>query len=91
MFSEAICLDGSCRSVIQEQAMQLGLEMFGLLIEHCIHLLHDYCKSYGSSVVVAFGADLHQILPGMKAWSDWMICHSNLWNPPPAPFDPHFG
>lgn len=91
MFSEANCLDDSCRSVMQEQAMQLGLEMFGLLIEQCIHLLHDYRKSYGSSVIITFGEDLHQILPGVKAWSDWMICHSNLWNPPPAPFDPPLG
>lgn len=73
--------------------MQLGLEMFGLLIEHCIRLISDHLKYCEKNVekTVAFGEDLRQLLPAVKAWSDWMICHNHLWNPPPIPFDPLLG
>ncbi len=32
------------------------------------HLLHE---------------DLHELLPGIKVYADWLMCHIQLWNPPP--------
>ncbi|KAL2095290.1 hypothetical protein ACEWY4_010009 [Coilia grayii] len=37
--------------------------------------------------VSAFSADLRELLPSAKVWSDWMLGHPGHWNPPPNCMD----
>lgn len=85
------------RSAVQEQATSLGLAMFSLLVNRCIQLL-TMLRSKNSSggkaevtedeaevKVSSFPSDLKELLPSVKAWSDWMLGHPETWNPPPNP------
>ncbi|KAL3856196.1 hypothetical protein ACJMK2_010974, partial [Sinanodonta woodiana] len=83
-------LEGSCHSLLQEYAVQMGLDMFGILLKHCSSLLQMHVQSteYPSRM---FSRELEELVPGIKIWTDWMMCHSDLWNPPPAIRDPSFG
>jgi protein SMG6 len=97
-------LDNNWRSIVQENAVQLGLDMFALLAGRCTALLRslaisDNKNSSGGSTVEFYQyrlneippatvAELRAFLPGMKVWSDWMTCHVHLWNPPPIPLEP---
>jgi len=84
-------LDDNCRSALQESTVQLGLDMFALLAAECTALLRkDLITCVGASMMMNDN-DLHAILPCVKVWSDWMICHESLWNPPPLPLDPELG
>lgn len=33
--------------------------------------------------------DLHEMLPAVKVFADWMMCHPGLWNPPPTVNEEH--
>ncbi|XP_071094020.1 telomerase-binding protein EST1A-like [Haliotis cracherodii] len=83
-------LGETCRSLLQEHAVQLGLDMFGLLIKNCSDLLTSHLRStdYPAQLL---NEDLHQLVPGVKSWSDWMMCHPALWNPPPSLRPPDLG
>ncbi|XP_077448750.1 telomerase-binding protein EST1A isoform X2 [Stigmatopora argus] len=35
----------------------------------------------------AFPAELRELLPAVKVWSDWMLGHPEQWNPPPRGLD----
>ena len=83
-------LDDNCRSAVQENAVQLGLDMFALMASECTSLLGGNLVT-GSVSIVPRDDDLRAILPCLKVWSDWMTCHQNLWNPPPLPSDPELG
>ncbi|XP_061104206.1 telomerase-binding protein EST1A [Conger conger] len=90
---------GEARSVLQEQTTVLGLAMFGLLVRRCTDLLkhtptapppvEEGEEGEDGEVeemvrVSAFPADLRELLPSVKVWSDWMLGHPEQWNPPPC-------
>ncbi|KAG7515884.1 telomerase-binding protein EST1A [Solea senegalensis] len=95
--------EGEVRSVLQEQSTALGLGMFAVLVQHCTELLSDTpaesvpatdgeedstgARPNGMVRVSAFPLNLRELLPSMKVWSDWMLGHSDLWNPPPCSID----
>ncbi|KAK7088741.1 hypothetical protein V1264_022624 [Littorina saxatilis] len=86
-------LEASCRSLLQEHAVEVGLDMFGLLVAHVNDLLtsHLAATSSGSTSHLPLSDDLQQLLPGVKVWVDWMMCHSLLWNPQPSLRPPDIG
>ncbi|XP_056322264.1 telomerase-binding protein EST1A [Danio aesculapii] len=90
---------GETRSALEEQAISLGLAMFGLLVQRCTELLKEtpaepipaeelgefdeMDDEEGMVRVSRFPHDLRELLPSMKVWSDWMLGHPEKWNPPP--------
>ncbi|XP_037126044.1 telomerase-binding protein EST1A isoform X2 [Syngnathus acus] len=92
---------GECRSMLQEQSTALGLAMFALLVQRCTQMLTDTPAASTSDVerednedepeaplrVSDFPADLWELLPSIKVWSDWMLGHPDQWNPPPRGID----
>ncbi|XP_005096140.1 telomerase-binding protein EST1A [Aplysia californica] len=112
-------LEENCRSLLQEHAVEIGLEMFGLLVQRCSDLLSLQLKKVSTSgeksacspsesshsedplSVVKnagggtcngqLGEDLHNILPALKTWVEWMMCHAHLWNPQPLNRPPDLG
>ncbi|XP_052757427.1 uncharacterized protein LOC113517389 isoform X2 [Galleria mellonella] len=58
-------------------ALGVSLLMFGALLERCCALLPEPAHTQHH-------ADALLLLPAIKVWSDWMLCHSSIWNPPPT-------
>ncbi|KAK2177832.1 hypothetical protein NP493_577g02005 [Ridgeia piscesae] len=81
-------MEDNCRPLVQEHAIQVGLEMFGKLAQRCTVLLEEHLAT-GNCFI--FNEDLHQVAPGIKVWCDWMTCHAELWNPAPLPRAPDLG
>ncbi|XP_063966435.1 telomerase-binding protein EST1A-like [Lytechinus pictus] len=71
-----------CPPLLQ-QAILLGLHMFALLCLRCCSLLQDHLQEQSGDQSV-LSQDLHELLPGVKVYADWMMCHPKLWNPPPS-------
>ncbi|KPI91498.1 Telomerase-binding protein EST1A [Papilio xuthus] len=69
--------DKNGRSAWLECALSVSLLMFGALLERCCALLPEPPNSQQH-------ADAFLLLPAIKVWSDWMLCHSSIWNPPPS-------
>lgn len=86
-------LEASYRSLLQEHAVETALDMFGLLVVHINHLLtsHITATTAGAPPHRPLGEDVRQLLPGIKCWVDWMMCHSSLWNPQPSLRPPDIG
>ncbi|XP_076876434.1 telomerase-binding protein EST1A [Brachyhypopomus gauderio] len=89
---------GDTRSVLEEQSTSLGLAMFGLLVQRCTEILKVTpaeripAEELGEEEepmvrVSTFPADLRELLPSVKVWSDWMLGHPEQWNPPPYCID----
>ncbi|XP_075969615.1 smg6 nonsense mediated mRNA decay factor isoform X2 [Anticarsia gemmatalis] len=65
------------RSAWLECALGVSLLMFGAMLERCCALLPEAPQSQHH-------ADALLLLPAIKVWCDWMLCHSSIWNPPPS-------
>ncbi|XP_062618954.1 telomerase-binding protein EST1A-like [Saccostrea cucullata] len=78
------------RSELQEHAVQLGLDMFGILLDCCAQELTKHLASsdYPSHM---FSSELEELIPGVKKWTDWMLANLKLWNPPPSLRDTTLG
>ncbi|XP_052737444.1 telomerase-binding protein EST1A isoform X3 [Bicyclus anynana] len=68
---------GGERTAWLDCALGVSLLMFGALLERCCALLPEPAHTQQH-------ADALLLLPAIKVWSDWMLCHSSIWNPPPA-------
>ncbi|KAK4875117.1 hypothetical protein RN001_011539 [Aquatica leii] len=83
------------RSELQERALVISLQMFNLILERSISLLHEDVKlnpdCLDKLTIDSVSQDFHMLLPALKTWCDWMICHSNVWNPPPSTQDYKIG
>ncbi|CAK1552021.1 unnamed protein product [Leptosia nina] len=78
--SNTSCLKGNEnaeRSAWLDCALGVSLLMFGALLERCCALLPEPTQSQQHTDAVS-------LLPAIKVWSDWMLCHSSVWNPPPS-------
>ncbi|XP_047510080.1 uncharacterized protein LOC125052988 isoform X2 [Pieris napi] len=58
-------------------ALGVSFLMFGAMLERCCALLPEPTHSQQHT-------DALSLLPAIKVWSDWMLCHSSVWNPPPS-------
>ncbi|XP_063821793.1 telomerase-binding protein EST1A isoform X2 [Ostrinia nubilalis] len=65
------------RTAWLECSLGVSLLMFGALLERCCALLPEPPHTQQH-------ADALLLLPAIKVWSDWMLCHSSIWNPPPT-------
>ncbi|XP_026825865.1 telomerase-binding protein EST1A isoform X3 [Ooceraea biroi] len=78
------------RSEVQERALVVSLQMFSLILERGVSLLKTQLESEQEPRLVV-GEDLQVLLPAIKIWCDWMLCHSTVWNPPPSCTDYRVG
>ncbi|KAL0115477.1 hypothetical protein PUN28_010771 [Cardiocondyla obscurior] len=78
------------RSEVQERALVVSLQMFSLILERGVSLLKAQLDS-GQEPRLVVGEDLQVLLPAIKIWCDWMLCHSTVWNPPPSCTDYRVG
>ncbi|KAF5269666.1 hypothetical protein FQA39_LY08589 [Lamprigera yunnana] len=83
------------RSELQERALVISLQMFNLILERSISLLHEHIKlnpdCLNKLTMNSVPLDFHMLLPALKTWCDWMLCHSTVWNPPPSTQDYKIG
>lgn len=71
------------KSLTQELALIVSLEMFYCLVHQCNVLLSE-----GHPLSSDHFAN---IFPAVKIWTDWFVCQTNVWNPPPSTSDYHIG
>lgn len=73
----------------------VSLQMFSLILERSVAILHEHIKDHPESVnkltSTSLPQDFQTLLPPIKVWSDWMLCHSSVWNPPPSTLDYRVG
>ncbi|GLV32356.1 Smg6 [Carabus blaptoides fortunei] len=84
-------LEPGCRSEVQERALVVSLQMFNVILERSLDLLQDHVRQQERQQPVQLCQDLQIILPAVKVWCDWMLCHSSVWNPPPSCSDYRIG
>ncbi|XP_065343989.1 telomerase-binding protein EST1A isoform X1 [Cloeon dipterum] len=74
-----------CRSVMQEHALIVSLQMFNLILERCADLFPAPSSPVTKIQDLAdVSEDLQTLLPAIKVWCDWLLCHPGVWNPPPS-------
>ncbi|XP_033208324.1 telomerase-binding protein EST1A isoform X2 [Belonocnema kinseyi] len=78
------------RSEVQERALVVSLQMFSLILERGVSLLKSQLDGDELPKLVV-GEDMQVLLPAIKIWCDWMLCHSTVWNPPPSCADYRVG
>ncbi|XP_063220783.1 telomerase-binding protein EST1A [Bacillus rossius redtenbacheri] len=78
-------LEADYRSAVQESALVVSLQMFNLILEKCVSLLKEnMARSDCTGLQLVASEDLRLLLPAVKVWCDWLVCHSAVWNPPPS-------
>lgn len=78
------------RSELQERALIVSLQMFSLILERCVSLLQEHINS-NPDKSAPLPLDAQVLLPAIKIWCDWMLCHTSVWNPPPSTQDYRVG
>lgn len=63
--------------------------MFNLILERCVSLMQEHANSKQDQNTLL--QDVHVLLPAVKIWCDWLLCHSGVWNPPPSTQDYRVG
>lgn len=74
------------RPYLQELAIQFGLDMFIILVQRCSEYLKSDLRNKPDQCL---SEDLHEMLPAVKVFADWMMCHPAMWNPPPNVNEEH--
>ncbi|XP_078695034.1 telomerase-binding protein EST1A-like isoform X2 [Branchiostoma floridae x Branchiostoma belcheri] len=67
-------------SPVEECAVRLGMDMFGLLVTTAAHNLQQQ-RVRDSGQEGRPNPELQDLLPSLKVWADWMTCHQSMWNP----------
>lgn len=62
----------------QDQAMNLAVEMFILLVKACCALLQSI-DFKARKTHEGLSAPLRQFLPAVKVFADWLVCRADLW------------
>jgi hypothetical protein len=72
------------------RAVQTMLDMFALVLRRLTELTSDVLRD--KQQLLPLREDLRALLAAAKVWSDWMLGHLVLWNPPPQlpPADARF-
>ncbi|KAJ8680346.1 hypothetical protein QAD02_016133, partial [Eretmocerus hayati] len=83
-------LEQGYRSELQERALVVSLQMFNLILERGVFLLKARLESDEQPRLIVV-EDMQILLPAIKIWCDWMLCHSTIWNPPPSCTDYRVG
>ncbi|XP_043272434.1 telomerase-binding protein EST1A isoform X3 [Venturia canescens] len=78
------------RSEVQERALVVSLQMFNLILERGVALLRSQFDENQQHRLIV-DEDMQVLLPAIKIWCDWMLCHSTVWNPPPSCTDYRVG
>ncbi|XP_034941646.1 uncharacterized protein Smg6 isoform X2 [Chelonus insularis] len=78
------------RSEVQERALIVSLQMFSLILERAIALLKEELEKKDRPRLVV-DEDMQVLLPTIKIWCDWLVCHSLVWFPPPSCTDYRVG
>ncbi|XP_014206060.1 telomerase-binding protein EST1A [Copidosoma floridanum] len=78
------------RSEVQERALVVSLQMFSLILERGVSLLKSQLE-FDERPRLVVVEDMQILLPAIKIWCDWMLCHSTVWNPPPSCTDYRVG
>ncbi|CAB4066723.1 SMG6 [Lepeophtheirus salmonis] len=70
------------RSSMQNAALQLSFEMFGILIERCNQIFQKIIPEFQSGErSLLEDEDLSILLPPVKVWCDWMLGNNDTWYP----------
>ena len=77
-------LEPGYRSAVQENALIISLQMFNLILERCVALLKEQLENPSDLKNRLVGDDIQVLLPAVKIWCDWLLSHTNVWNPPPC-------
>uniref|UniRef100_A0A1B6CG54 PIN domain-containing protein n=2 Tax=Clastoptera arizonana TaxID=38151 RepID=A0A1B6CG54_9HEMI len=77
-------LESGYRSTVQEFALIVSLQMFNLIVDRCVQLLKEQHSEPQQNNMLIVSEDVQVLLPAIKIWCDWLLCHSGVWNPPPS-------
>ncbi|KAL0272665.1 UNVERIFIED_CONTAM: hypothetical protein PYX00_005543 [Menopon gallinae] len=58
--------------------------MFNLILERTVALLREQLENPSNLNYRLVCEDVEALLPAIKIWCDWLLCHHPVWNPPPS-------